>query len=62
MRARWVGKRTVRGGRLEVGRFWFAWRGWQWPVRFRIGETRIFSVGPVAVFVHRPDSGGGDGS
>lgn len=48
---RWVGKRTLKGGRLEVGRVWLAWRGWQRPTSFHIGRTHVFSVGPVAVFV-----------
>jgi len=51
MRVRWIGKRTLSGGRLEVGRVWLAWRGWRRPVSYRIGSTRVFSVGPVAVFV-----------
>ena len=48
---RWVGKRTLTGGRLEVGRLWFAWRGWQRPTSYRIGDTRVVAVGPVAVFI-----------
>lgn len=48
---KWVGRRALAGGRLEVGRFWFAWRGWKAPTKFRIGSTLVFSVGPVAVFV-----------
>lgn len=51
MRVRWVGKRTLGGGRLEVGRVWLAWRGWHRPTSYRIGSTRVFTVGPVAVFV-----------
>lgn len=52
---RWVGKRTLNGGRLEVGRYWFAWRGWRRPTSYRIGSTRVFSVGPVAIFVQAPN-------
>ena len=52
---RWVGKRTLTGGRLEVGRFWFAWRGWKRPTRYKIGSTTVFSVGPVAVFARKDD-------
>lgn len=48
---RWVGKRTLTGGRLEIGRVWLAWRGWKRPVTYRIGSTRVLTVGPVAVFV-----------
>lgn len=53
---RWVGKRTLTGGRLEVGRVWLAWRGWKPPVKFRIGSTVIFSVGPIAVFINRKET------
>lgn len=53
---RWVGRRTLRGGRLEIGRVWLTWGGWKarlpWRVQFRIGSTRVYSVGPIAVFVH----------
>ncbi len=48
---KWVGERTLRGGRLEVGRVWLAWRGWRRRTSYRIGTTRVFSVGPIAVFV-----------
>jgi hypothetical protein len=52
---RWVGKRTLKGGRLEIGRVWLTWGGWRvaWPLRvqFRIGRARVFFVGPIAVFV-----------
>lgn len=61
---RWVGRRTLTGGRLEIGRVWLTWRGWSTSrASFRIGSTRVFSVGPVAVFVspRKPD-GSGSGS
>ncbi|MGN6693873.1 MAG: hypothetical protein ACTHN0_06815 [Aquihabitans sp.] len=52
IRARWVGKRTLTGGRLEIGRVWLTWRGWSRPVSYWIGTTRVRTVGPLAVFVH----------
>lgn len=52
---KWIGKRTLKGGRLEVGRYWFAWRGWSRPTRYSIGSTRVLTVGPIAVFVHAAD-------
>lgn len=53
MKVQWVGKRTLTGGRLEVGRVWLAWAGRSgWSTRsFNIGRTRVFYVGPLAVFV-----------
>jgi hypothetical protein len=49
---RWVGRRTLTGGRLEIGRVWLTWRGWRRPVRYSIGSTRVVTVGPLAVFIH----------
>lgn len=51
MRIHWHGPRHYRKGRLEIGRVWLAWRGWSAPTAFNIGRTRVFSVGPIAVFV-----------
>lgn len=48
---RWIGKPTLKGGRLEIGRVWFAWRGWLPPIRDWIGTTHVFTIGPIAVFV-----------
>ena len=48
---KWVGKRTLKGGRLEIGRFWFVWRGWQRPIKYRIGDTTVVAIGPLAVFI-----------
>jgi hypothetical protein len=50
---RWIGKHTLTGGRLEIGRYWITWRGWRRPAKFRIGSTRVVCVGPLAVFIHQ---------
>lgn len=61
---RWVGKKTLTGGRLEIGRVLIAWRGWAPSFQrlygkrsLGIGPTRLYGVGPFAVFVTRSDRG-----
>lgn len=55
---RWVGKRTLSGGRLEIGRIWLTWRGWRLSTKtYRIGCVRVVSAGPLAIFIHASSKG-----
>ena len=53
---RWVGKKTYKGGRLEIGHFWLTWSGWRYHQPYNIGSTRVYSVGPLSVFRNRERS------
>lgn len=56
MTVRWVGKKTLSGGRLEVGRFWFTYCGFGRPKAYNIGKTRVYKIPPVTVFIGEKES------
>jgi len=48
-------------GRIVIGRYWLTYRGfkfWAWGGRYfklspiRIGETRLYTLGPLGLFVN----------
>jgi hypothetical protein len=50
-------------GRIEIGRYWLTYRGfqfWMWSHYFtfkpiHIGTTRLYTLGPLGLFVNQKE-------